>query len=288
MSKNLNTKTIVKKVTKKEVILSSDSDNESSSDDELDDIVTKKKIIKDNKHVESDSESDNDPYCLFEDLNILKSDLIQLKLGTNDCCVHYYHMKEKCMYSKFKTNKWFKPNESLQKQLRKMCNERGEPCDVIFDDKPKKVPPKKVTKVGKDVEDSSDKKKDDTKEKKTRNKLSKNEMYKEDQHRTFEELKQLINVKKNNTFTSEDVKNQNDIIVTNILEKLKKYYGAGLSRGINTSETKASVAIIRKIFKYHGFELATKEYANGDVRGIKYVMVSCNDDGTDEEKNDIV
>lgn len=53
MSKNLNTKTVVKKVIKEDVILSSDGDNESVSSDESNVIVTKKKIIKNNESGES-------------------------------------------------------------------------------------------------------------------------------------------------------------------------------------------------------------------------------------------
>lgn len=272
MSKNIK-KTIVKKV----VMDNSESDNESTNviNKSDFDVNTKKKTVKITNNDDSNSESDDEPeYVDFEDLNILKKDLIQLKLNTKDCCTHYYHSKEKCIYSKFKGREWFKPNDFLQKQLHERCVELGENCGIVLDDGKKKGGMKKGAKVEKDEV------------KKIRNKLSKDEMYKKDQDRTFEELKNLIKVKKNNTFTSEDVKEQNNIIVTDILEKLKKYYNNSLSRGINTSETKASVAIIRKIFKHHGFELATKEYANGDTRGVKYVMVACNEDNTDEEKND--
>ena len=93
----------------------------------------KKKIIEAIKDIEeSNSESDDDIYVSFEELNILKNDLIKLNLKTKDCCVHYYHTKEKCMYSNFKTNKWFKPCELLQKQLREICVEHGDECGVIF------------------------------------------------------------------------------------------------------------------------------------------------------------
>jgi hypothetical protein len=70
------------------------------------------------------------------------------------------------------------------------------------------------------------------------------------------------------------------------LEKLKKFYDNNLSRGINGKETKASVAIIRRIFKYHGFELATREYQKNDVRGVKYVMAECDEDDSDEYTSD--
>lgn len=104
-------------------------------------------------------------------------------------------------------------------------------------------------------------------------KLSKFEMYKEEQNDTFDKLKILLDVKKNGTFTSEKVKRESEELTTVYLQKIKKFYDTSLVRSIKGEDIKACMAIIKKIFKHHGYELATKEYQDGEERGIKYVMV---------------
>lgn len=253
MSKNINKKTTLIAEPKKKILKESNSDSE----------------------VDSDSES-------FNQLNISINDLKKLDVVTKDCSNHYFNIKDKCVYSQnLRTNKWTKAKDTVQKKLIEMSK-----CDIdtATDKKSKK---KKVVESNNDLEiENTESKQIEEKNvtnKEPKKRLSKNEIYLEDQERTFNELKALINVKKNNTFTSEDVRQHNDEIMTNIFRKLKKYYDAILSKGINTTEIKASVAIIRKIFKHHGFELATKEYKQGDIRGVIYVMIESIDDNTNKE-----
>lgn len=147
--------------------------------------------------------------------------------------------------------------------------------------------PKKVKKNNKKVETIQVQKEGDVEKKdendynsktnKVENKKkrpTKNEIYKTDQNKLFMDLKSLININtKNNSFLSEDVSKKNGEITGDILERMRKYHDANLSRGIKGTETKSSIQIIKKIFDCHGFEIISKEYNNSESRGFKYYII---------------
>jgi hypothetical protein len=109
--------------------------------------------------------------------------------------------------------------------------------------------------------------------KERKQRLTKNEIYKKEQDEIYDELKKMINVKKNNTFLSEDVACNNDIITGNILERMKKFHDSKMWNHINGNETKSSMKIVKKILEFHGFETISKEYNNNESRGYKYYMI---------------
>lgn len=109
--------------------------------------------------------------------------------------------------------------------------------------------------------------------KERKQRLTKNEIYKKEQDEIYEELKKMINVKKNNTFLSEDVARNNNIITGNILERMKKFHDSKMWNHINGTETKSSMKIVKKILEFHGFETISKEYSNNESRGYKYYMI---------------
>jgi hypothetical protein len=198
MFQNLNTKTVVNKVAKKEIIVSSDSDNESVSGDESDIIVTKKKVIKDNKS--------------------------------------------------------------------------GESCGVLLDNNPKSGSKNKVIKVKK--EDNVDEKNLSTVVKPK--KKSKNELFKEDQKIFFDRMKKIVGVKDTNqSFILKDVtKEEEEKMINDLLEGMKKYYDSNMSRGISGKDSKTLLAIVRKLCDFHGYDLIKKEIKTSDDRWFQYYIVS--------------
>jgi hypothetical protein len=130
----------------------------------------------------------------------------------------------------------------------------------------------------------------DEKEKTKKKRLTKNEIYKSDQDKVFEELKKLINVKKNGSFTSRKIGKKTEEITGNILEKFKKYYDTNMSKGIDGKDIKASIVIVKKIFNYHGYDIIGQEYkkvvGNNVKRGTKYVMFLHDTDSDSDVSSD--
>lgn len=261
MSKNINNKKVIKKV----------DDNNDSSDTESD-------------FVDSADSDDG-----FDDLNISKKDLELMNLKTKDCHDYYYNKKDKCVYGKsMKTKKWIKPNESLQEQLLEM-----------YEDKPKKETKKKVTKINKVVvnksesdsesdDESDDESNDESskgeqsvinksrlqkKENITKKKLPKDEMYKKDQDLLFQRTKELIKLTPENTFLSNTIAENNEKITGELLEEMKKYFHSKTWNRLNKSNTRSSLAVLKKLFKYYNYEIISKEYTKGTNRGYKYYVV---------------
>lgn len=232
-----------KKVTKVE----KESDNES---EKVEEVKPKKKLLSDD---EDDSNDDN-----FNKLNISKDDLKELDLRIKDCRVHYYHTKEKCIYSKsMKSNKWSKPNDKMQEQMLEMCRDH----DIELDDKPKKMPKKKVERDEGVVKPK---------------KKSKNELFKEDQELFFEKMKEIIGVNEDNqSFTLKGVeKKEIEEMVNSLLEGMKKYYDSNMSRGISGKDSKTLLSIVKKLCDYHGHDSIKKEFKSStEERWFLYYIV---------------
>ena len=105
-----------------------------------------------------------------------------------------------------------------------------------------------------------------------RKKLSKNELYEKDQERFFAEIKDLIEVKKNGSFTSENI--QKEGVLDSILIGMKKYYDSELTRGISGKDTKTILALIRKLCNHHKYDVLKKEKKTSDDRSFTYYIVS--------------
>ncbi len=179
-----------------------------------------------------------------------------------------------------KTNTRSEPTKDIDNNNKSMVSDDEKPRKVKKNNKKAEDEQVKNDGVVEQKEEKDCEKISEAKIKKKR--LTKNEIYKSDQNKLFDDLKILIEVKTNGTFTSENIKNKNDEITSDILERFKKYYDSSMSRGIDGKDTKASVAIIKKIFGYHGFEVIGQEYkktlSDGKVfRGTKYVMVPSDD-----------
>lgn len=103
----------------------------------------KVKLIKESTDKSESELSDDDD---FDSLGIKLKDLKQLDLKTTDCCTHYYHKKNNCVYTRsLKTNKWHKPEKSQQKQLLDMMNDvDNSSSNESEDEQPKKIH-KKIT-----------------------------------------------------------------------------------------------------------------------------------------------
>jgi hypothetical protein len=249
MSKSINKKTVVKKVTKKEVIVSSDSDNESVSNV----IVSEKKVTKVGKN-DSDTKSDDG----FDKLDILRDDLKQLDINNKDMCVYYYNVKNKQIYCKMSENgKWSILNVTKQEKIMKVCKNKG----IVLDE----------TKVTKDqVSDSES----DNEQKKVKKYFAvKNAKFKKEQDVLFHKLKKIIELSSVNTFLSTTINKNNEKIIGEILPEMKLYHHSKLWSQFNGTGTQSSMAIIRKLFTYHGFEIVSKEFRSGEERGYKYYVV---------------
>lgn len=178
-----------------------------------------------------------------------------------------------------KTNIKLEPKNDIDKNDESVVSDDEQPKKVKKNNK--KVETEQIPNEG--AVEEKEKKNGNEEEKPKKKRLTKNEIYKSDQEKVFEDLKALILVKKNGTFTSENIKDKNDEITGDILNRFKKYYDTNMSRGIDGKDIKASIAIIKKIFGYHGFEVIGQEYkktlSDGQIfRGMKYVMVSTDTD----------
>lgn len=221
--------------------------------------VNKKVIKKDVKYEKSDTESDStesidsvDSHDGFDDLNISKNDLEQLDINNKDMYIYYYNKNNNKIYCQStKTHKWSIIDNSKYEKIMKLCK-----IEQIKSDKKvieNNVRPKRKTK---------------------------NEIYVKDQNTLFEDLKNIIEVKSNGVFTSETLWKKNDQITGDILERFKKYYDTNMSRGIDGKDTRASISIIKKIFKYHGYEIIgqqSKCLESQKEKCMKYVMVKIED-----------
>ena len=141
---------------------------------------------------------------------------------------------------------------------------------------------KKITKVinNNSVEESSDNKKtkDQTKNKKSNVFPLKDTKFKIQQNEFFEKIKKVIKMNSTGCFLSTVVAENNELITGKMLDEMKKYYHSKLWSKIVGTDTQSSMAIIRKVFAHHGFELISKEFKNGEIRGYKYYAIKIVDE----------
>jgi hypothetical protein len=145
--------------------------------------------------------------------------------------------------------------------------------DELFDSKKELKTFKTKTMSVKDL-DNLDEEKSDIVEKSTIRK-TKNEKYKDDQKVVLEKLKIMIGMKSNGTFLSATVSNEKKKICGEYLEEVKKYYENTIWKRIGKGEsTQSAMALIRNLFLFHGYEIISREFKDGDQRGYKYYVIS--------------
>lgn len=97
--------------------------------------------------------------------------------------------------------------------------------------------------------------------------------FKKEQNILFEKIKKIIDLTSANTFLSTTVVENNEKITGEILAEMKLYHHSRLWSQLHSTSTQGSMAIIRKIFMHHDFEIISKEFRSGEERGYKYYVV---------------
>jgi hypothetical protein len=101
----------------------------------------------------------------------------------------------------------------------------------------------------------------------------KNIRFKNEQDELFKKVKNLIKLTESNSFLSTTIIENNEKITGEIFADLKMYHHSKMWSQLSANGTQSSMSVIRKIFMFHGFEIISKEFRSGDVRGYKYYVV---------------
>lgn len=241
MSKNMNKKTTIKKVVKKEL---SDSDNE---------------IVQNNKHTVVDVKENK--------LNTPVKDL--KKIEVVNC--HYDDKNKKLLFDL--------DVDSLIKiidvqQVKKKDNEEN-----VTDKKPKGQE-NKVIKVGKyDLEESSDENESDEDDKKESQREKKNKKFEVQRKKVFDEIKSAINYNEDErTFSSVDLnKEETRKKIIELYPEFKLFFHCSLWNRVNVKTDNSHFTMVKNIFRDFGFSIIIKKNyektKNGKTLWYKYFVV---------------
>lgn len=105
-------------------------------------------------------------------------------------------------------------------------------------------------------------------------KQTKNEIYKDDQKRFFDMIKtDTLCIGDSGSFSSKYLKKYNEKIIKEILEGMKKYHHNEMYKNISGTDNKTSLALIKKLCDYHGYDVVKKEIKTDDDRWYVYYIV---------------
>jgi hypothetical protein len=113
-------------------------------------------------------------------------------------------------------------------------------------------------------------------------KKKKDIVYAEEQKKIFEELKKLLNVDKDESFTSDDTEKAKEAILKDILPKVKLFYHSNLWYSATASDCtkpKAYMTLIRKIIAHFDCTLSYKAFfvrneKNERVKKMRYYIIN--------------
>jgi hypothetical protein len=113
-------------------------------------------------------------------------------------------------------------------------------------------------------------------------KKKKDDVYAEDQKKIFEELKTLINVDANNSFTCDDVEKVKETIKGELYKKIKLFFHSNVWYSTNIedkSKPKACMTLIRRILMHFGLVLSYKGFfirndENERIKKTRYFIVT--------------